>query len=111
MRYLWGYGSCIGGLILLRRLKKIAADRPTSTSEHSRQRVFCVEIAVGLLLPLLQIPLHYIVQGHRMDEMAGMGCFVAVYPSVLTIVLVLCFPVIITMISAVYGGETGYRFV
>lgn len=72
---------------------------------------FAIELLLGLVTPLVQVPLHYIVQGHRYNQIQDVGCVVAIYPSVPAIILVLCYPVLINIISFVYAGKSPeFRF-
>lgn len=105
IKYTWGTGCCMGGLLLLRRLAIIASKQTAFKDQREKTRVFAIEITIGIVIPLLEILFHFIVQGHRMDEFQDFGCMAPIYPTVATIFLVMLYPIIITVISAVYGSE------
>lgn len=103
IQYMWGTGACTGCLILLRRLAIIVS--PYTVSEAGKTNVrFFMELLAGLLIPLLQIPFHIIVQGHRMNEIRDLGCIVPIFPSILSVIFVLCYNVILNLICVVYAG-------
>ncbi|WFD07836.1 a-factor receptor [Malassezia vespertilionis] len=108
LKYMWGTGCCMGSLLLLRRLKIIASNRPGTSKNPSKNLMFAIEITVGIIVPLLEVPFHVIVQGHRMDEIQGLGCFVPMYPSLLSVFLIMVYPVVVILISGAYGEF--YRF-
>lgn len=66
---------------------------------------FICNVLVGILTPLILVPIHYAVQGHRIDEFQGMGCFVPVYPSYPALFLVMTYPIVVTLVSTVYGSK------
>ncbi|WFC94240.1 a-factor receptor [Malassezia brasiliensis] len=75
IKYTWGTGCCMGGLILLRRLAIIASKQTAFKERKDKVKVFTIEIVIGVAIPLLEILLHFIVQGHRMDELQDFGSF------------------------------------
>lgn len=105
IKYTWGTGCCMGGLILLRRLAIIASNQSASKSREEKTRIFVVELTAGIVIPLLEVLFHLIVQGHRMDEVQDFGCFAPIYPTLATVFLVMLYPIVITLISAIYGGK------
>lgn len=108
IRYLWGSGCCLGGLILLRRLKNIVSSSTVPDSPRQRQRQFYIELTIGIFVPLIEVPLHYVVQGRRMAEIRDFGCMSPVYPCPWAIILVAWFPLVVSIASAVFGGEQAF---
>lgn len=104
---MWGIGACAGNLLLLRRLALIVSPRSKPVDQTRKSEAFVKEITIGILIPVLQIPLHLVVQGHRSNEIRDFGCFAPIYPSVLSVVLVLCYLLIINFICALYGCKFG----
>jgi len=103
VRYLWGTGAITGCLVLLRRLMIIAKSKETNLSHKQRITCFITELVIGIIIPLLQVLLHYIVQPHRLNEFKDIGCLVPIYPDILAVILVMVYPLIVTLISATYG--------
>ena len=108
-RYLWGLGACTGSLILLRRLALIVSpySAPPSSPNVKRSQ-FAVEILLGLIVPLVQVPLHFLFQGHQVNEVKDFGCIAPIYPSVPSILLVLCYPVLIDTAGTAYARKLRY---
>jgi pheromone a factor receptor len=50
--------------------------------------------------------LDYFVEGHRFDILEDIGCYPAIYATPLALVLVLCWPLVIGVVSAVYGCKS-----
>jgi pheromone a factor receptor len=61
-----------------------------------------VDLAIGIGLPVLEMILQYIVQGHRYDIYEDIGCVPFTYNTGLAIVLVYLPPILIGLTSAVY---------
>ncbi|KAI6043286.1 pheromone A receptor-domain-containing protein [Pisolithus marmoratus] len=60
------------------------------------------DLAIGLGIPVLEMILHYIVQGHRFNIFEEIGCYPATYNTPPAYALVWCWPVAIGVVSAVY---------
>lgn len=108
IQYIWGIGACSGNLLLLRRLAIIASPHSKPMDQTRKLKLFVREIAVGIVVPLIQIPLHFVVQGHRINEIRDFGCLASIYPSVLSVILVLCYMLLINFICAIYGSTLIY---
>ncbi|WFD25356.1 hypothetical protein MNAN1_000322b [Malassezia nana] len=109
IRYMWGIGACSGNLLLLRRLAIIASPHSKPIDPTRKSKIFISELAIGVIIPVLQIPLHLTVQGHRINEIINFGCLAPIYPSVLSIILVLCYMLLINLICAMYGSIAVYH--
>ncbi|KAJ7189820.1 putative pheromone receptor [Mycena pura] len=89
-------------LCINRRLYHIAAVRAVSKTRAERRRAICIDLAITVGLPVLQIPIQYIVQGHRYDIVEDLGCFPETYETWVAVLLYHLPPTIIGSISAVY---------
>ncbi|WFC97905.1 hypothetical protein MYAM1_000626a [Malassezia yamatoensis] len=103
IKYMWGTGCCMGGLLLLRRLAIIASTESGFKNSTEKTKVFFIEVAIGVTVPLVQILFHLTVQAHRMDEVQDFGCMAPTYPTLATVFLVMLYPIMIELISAIYG--------
>ncbi|KAF8136054.1 pheromone A receptor-domain-containing protein [Mycena galopus ATCC 62051] len=56
------------------RARCIASVRTVTKTRAEKRRAIWEDLAIGLGLPLLQIPLQYIVQGHRYNIFEDIGC-------------------------------------
>ncbi|KAH8823739.1 GPCR fungal pheromone mating factor, partial [Flagelloscypha sp. PMI_526] len=95
-------GIPASSLCINRRLYKIASSNTIGSSTKERRTAILIDLAIGLGLPILEIPLSYIVQGHRYDIYEGYGCLIALVNTPLSYVLVYTWPIILGIISAVY---------
>lgn len=50
------------------------ATRQVTQDASDRKKTLIIDLLLGVALPLLTIPLHYIVQGHRAGESANAKC-------------------------------------
>lgn len=92
---------------MLRRLALIVSPYSAPPSSPSVKRYqFTVELSLGLIIPLVQVPLHFLFQGHQVNEVKDFGCIAPIYPSVPSILVVLCYPVLIDTIGMAYAGES-----
>lgn len=74
----------------------------TITKAEKRRNII-VDLSIGLGLPILEMILQYIVQGHRFNIFEDVGCYPFTYNTWPAYVLVFCPPVIIGVVSAVYA--------
>ncbi|KAJ6501198.1 pheromone B alpha 1 receptor, partial [Mycena vitilis] len=85
-----------------------AQRRTSSTASISRspraqkRKAIVIDLAIGLGLPLLQIPLQYIVQGHRYNIFEDIGCLGETFETPVAVVLFHLPPILVGCVSAVY---------
>ncbi|KAF9007984.1 pheromone A receptor-domain-containing protein [Cyathus striatus] len=91
-------------LCINRRLYHIASVRSTirKTAAEKRRAVF-VDLTIGIGIPVLEMALHYIVQGHRFDIVEDVGCFPTTYDTPPAYVIVWATPVVIGLVSGTYS--------
>lgn len=90
-------------LCINRRLYHIASVRSVTVTKAEKRRAIMVDLAIGLGLPVLEMILQYIPQGHRFDIYEDIGCFPSTYFTPVAIALVHVPPVAIGCVSAVYS--------
>lgn len=91
-------------LCINRRLYHIASVRTVTVTRAEKRRAILVDLAIGVGIPVIQMALQYIVQGHRFDIYEYYGCLPFTYNTPLVIPLVTSWPVIIGCISLVYSS-------
>ncbi|CAK5271732.1 unnamed protein product [Mycena citricolor] len=95
-------GMPAASLCINRRLYKIAACKTVSITKAEKRRAVIVDCAIGLGIPLIQMPLQYVVQGHRYDILEEIGCYPTTYNTPLAYPLSYVWPNVIALISAYY---------
>jgi pheromone a factor receptor len=93
-------------LCINRRLYHIA--NPTSATTKTRsekRRGVIVDLSICLGIPVLQMILQYVVEGHRFTIFEDIGCFPDTYNTYLAYPLVWAWPLTIGVVSAVYCSE------
>lgn len=95
-------GIPAASLCINRRLYIIATIQSVTSSKRDKQRAVVTDLAIGLGIPFLQMILEIIVQGHRFNIFEEIGCFPATYNTPPAYPLVFCWPVAISLVSAVY---------
>ena len=103
-RFIIGLSVAIpaASLCINRRLYIIASVRTVTVSKAEKRRAIMVDLAIGLGIPLLEMILQYIVQGHRFNIFEDVGCYPATWNTTPAYPLVFCWPVAIGLVSAVY---------
>ncbi|KAJ7742949.1 pheromone B alpha 1 receptor [Mycena maculata] len=89
-------------LCINRRLYQIASVRNVTKTRAEKRKAILMDLAIGLGLPILQIPLQYIVQGHRYNIFEDIGCLGETYETPVAIVLFHMPVIIVGCVSAVY---------
>ncbi|KAI0063013.1 fungal pheromone STE3G-protein-coupled receptor [Artomyces pyxidatus] len=93
-------------LCITRRLYKL-----TVTTVINKRREAYIDLGIGLGIPILEVLLYCIVQGHRYNLFEDVGCWPVVYDTLPAFGLVFAWPLVIAVISATYGLCGFYRFV
>ncbi|KAF7374515.1 Pheromone B alpha 1 receptor [Mycena sanguinolenta] len=89
-------------LCINRRLYHIASVRTVTKTHSEKRKAIMIDLLIGLGLPILQIPLQYIVQGHRYNIFEDIGCLSETYETPVAIVLFHLPPILVGCVSAVY---------
>ncbi|ETW79704.1 putative B mating type protein [Heterobasidion irregulare TC 32-1] len=89
-------------LCINRRLYNIASIKAVTISRKEKQHGIMIDLAIGLGIPILEMILQCIVQGHRFDILEDVGCFPATYNTPPAYALTLAWPVAIGAVSLVY---------
>lgn len=89
---------------LLRKLENIASTREVSQTVKDRKKSLIIDIFLGLVCPVLLVPLRYIVQGHRSDVVIGMMCITPLYASVPALFLSQLPPLLLATTNAILAG-------
>jgi len=99
-------GIPAASLCINRRLYLIATVQKVTTTKADKHRAVGVDLLIGLGIPILQMILQYIVQGHRYNIFEDVGCFPMTYNTPPAYPLVYTWPVIIGVVSAGYCAMT-----
>ncbi|KAJ7215351.1 pheromone A receptor-domain-containing protein [Mycena pura] len=100
-------------LCINRRLYLIATTRRgggVTKTRAERRREIITDLAITLGLPILQIALQYIVQGHRYDIFEDIGCLSETYTTPVAIALFYVPPILCGCVSGVYCIRSIYAF-
>ncbi|KAL0573614.1 a-factor receptor [Marasmius crinis-equi] len=104
-KYVIGVNTAVGActLCIVRRLYLIATTDTVIITESDKKRAIAVDLAICVGIPILDMILHYIPQGHRFDILEDVGCYPTIYSTWVAIVLVTGWPLALGCISAIYG--------
>lgn len=93
-------------LCINRRLYHIASISSVTKTKAQKRRDIMTDLAIGLGIPVLEMILQYIVQGHRFNIFEEIGCYPATYNTPLAYVLVFAWPLALGCLSAYYCVRT-----
>ncbi|KIY64604.1 STE3-domain-containing protein [Cylindrobasidium torrendii FP15055 ss-10] len=96
-------GISAASLCINRRLYKIAAIQSVSSSREDRRRDIIVDLVIGVGIPLLQLPAHFVVNGHRYDIVEDVGCMVATFNTPPAYPLTFLWPNVLCLVSVMYS--------
>jgi len=91
-------------LVIMIRLYKIASLTKASMTPAEKRRDVIIDLAIGLGIPLIQMPLQYVIQGNRFDIWEDFGCFWVAYPTWLTWLLFYPWPFLISCAAMAFGA-------
>ncbi|TFK50584.1 STE3-domain-containing protein [Heliocybe sulcata] len=89
-------------LCINRRLYHISMVKTVTRTLAEKRRAIMVDLAIGLGIPLVQMIIQYVVQGHRFNIFEDIGCYPFTWNVTLAYPLVFVWPLVISVISAVY---------
>ncbi|THH17677.1 hypothetical protein EW146_g3173 [Bondarzewia mesenterica] len=89
-------------LCINRRLYNIASIKSVTVTRREKQRGIMIDLTIGLGIPIFEIILQYIVEGHRFDIIEDVGCYPVTYNTPPAYALVFVWPVAIGAVSFVY---------
>ncbi|KIK69499.1 hypothetical protein GYMLUDRAFT_507936 [Collybiopsis luxurians FD-317 M1] len=89
-------------LCINRRLYYIATANAVTITKAERRRAVLVDLCIGVGIPVLEMVLQYIDQGHRFNIFEDIGCYPFTYNTWVAYVVVVTWPLAIGCVSAVY---------
>lgn len=102
---IWQLGLCCSSFCVLHRLESIASLRQAHSTNSQRKRRLLIDLSIGLGVPVLQIPIFYIVQPYRADLAIGVGCSAPLYPSIVSLFVFHLWRIVISILCAIYAGK------
>ncbi|KAG2040967.1 pheromone A receptor-domain-containing protein [Suillus americanus] len=93
-------------LCINRRLYHIASVSSVTKTRAQKRHDIMTDLAIGLGIPVLEMILQYIVQGHRFNIFEEVGCYPATFNTPPAYVLVFAWPLALGCISAYYCVRT-----
>ncbi|KAJ7850235.1 pheromone A receptor-domain-containing protein [Mycena leptocephala] len=86
---------------LCRQCYQITSVRTVTKNRAEERSAIHIDLAIGLGIPLLRIPLQYIVEGHRYNIFEDIGCLGKTYETPLPSSSSTCPPIPIGAVSAI----------
>ncbi|KAI0826208.1 STE3-domain-containing protein [Irpex lacteus] len=72
-QFIASQGVIASGMVIARRLNKIASTSSVSTSRSDRRRQILIDLAYGMASPIVLLIFMWFLQGHRFDIFEGIG--------------------------------------
>jgi pheromone a factor receptor len=96
-----GYSASV--LCITRQLHKLSRAQAVIISKSQKRKSLLIDLCIGLGIPILAAGGHGIVQGHRYSIYEDWGCYPTTYNVTLAFPLYYIWPLVLSLISAVYG--------
>jgi len=96
-------GSSGATLVIVRNLYGIISSKSVDRSKKTERHAVYVDLGIGFGLPVLQMVIEYCIASEDYAILEDVGCTVFIYNSVLSFVLMYCWPIIIGIIAFIYG--------
>ncbi|TEB23044.1 putative transmembrane pheromone receptor [Coprinellus micaceus] len=93
-------------LCISRRLYTLTAVKTVAITSGDKRRMVLIDLLIAVVVPVIIMVLHYVVQGHRFDILAQVGCYPVVYNSIPAYFLYFMWPLVLGVISFVYSALT-----
>ncbi|KAI9509913.1 pheromone A receptor-domain-containing protein [Russula earlei] len=90
-------------LVINHRLFRIASANAILTTRAEKRRAICVDLAIGLGVPFLQMILQIVVEGHRFDIFEEIGCLPNTYNVPPAYPLYFIWPAVLDVITLVFS--------
>ncbi|EIW56740.1 fungal pheromone STE3G-protein-coupled receptor [Trametes versicolor FP-101664 SS1] len=95
-------GIPAASMCINQRLYNISRVQAVMVTRAEKQRAVLIDSLICVLFPIIVVALSYIVQGHRYNILQELGCFPALYNTLLTYFLVNWWPLVLGLIASVY---------
>ncbi|TFY76225.1 hypothetical protein EWM64_g7786 [Hericium alpestre] len=89
-------------LCINRRLYLITSVQNATITRAEKRRAVIIDLCIGLGIPILQMVLQIIVEGHRYNILEDVGCFPFTFNTPLAYPLSIIWPIVIGLISSCY---------
>ncbi|KAI0702580.1 fungal pheromone STE3G-protein-coupled receptor, partial [Earliella scabrosa] len=95
-------GIPAASMCINQRLYSIARVQAVMITRAEKRRIVMIDTLICLVIPVIVVVLSYVVQGHRYNVLEQLGCFPALYNTLLTYFLVNWWPLVFGLIASVY---------
>ncbi|KAI8968750.1 STE3-domain-containing protein [Trametes punicea] len=95
-------GIPAAAMCINQRLYSISRVQAVMITRAEKRRAVLLDTFVCVLFPIVIVALSYVVQGHRYNILEELGCFPALYNTLLTYFLVNWWPLVLGLIASVY---------
>ena len=102
----WQIGFTAATLCVLRRLEQIASTRQVHWTEKDVRNRLIFDLCIGIGIPVLQVPLFFVVQDHRLNVIENLGCIAPLYHSVPAIFVFYLWRFGLCVACLVYAGKS-----
>jgi len=96
-------GIPAAALVITHRLFRIASSNTILTTKAEKRRAIYVDLAIGLGIPILQMGLQIIVEGHRFDIFEEFGCLHNTYNVPPAFPITIIWPAVLDLVSLVFS--------
>lgn len=90
----------------MRKLAAVASTRSCVVTATQRKRMLWGEGVACIGLPVLTLPIFYVLQGHRYNILESDGCEMALYPSWPGYVMRFFLPIMVALGALIYASES-----
>jgi len=96
-------GIPAAALVITHRLFRIASSNAVLTTRAEKRRAIYVDLAIGLGIPILQMGLQIIVEGHRFDIFEEFGCLHNTYNVPPAFPITIIWPAVLDIVTVVFS--------
>ncbi|KAA1466859.1 STE3-domain-containing protein [Dentipellis sp. KUC8613] len=93
-------------LCINRRLYLITSVQNVTITRAEKRRAVIIDLSIGLGIPILQMILQIIVEGHRYNILEDIGCYPFTFNTPLAYPLTIIWPIVIGLVSSCYCALT-----
>ncbi|KAI0088239.1 putative fungal pheromoneG-protein-coupled receptor [Irpex rosettiformis] len=105
-QFIASQGIIAAGMVIARRLNKIASTSSVSTSRSDKRKQILIDVAFGMTSPMVLLIFMWFLQGHRFDILEGIGPVPVIPNTYIAQIVIHGLELLVGLMGAMYNAMT-----